>query len=90
MPSEMCGHRAECGLLTPAETDTQQSIHAGHGATFRSGATAWPRIHRMKEKEKRIQTLFDCFNTGGMTLNNYIAAIKHITVPYCLSISSVL
>jgi len=50
-----------------------------NGATFRSGATAWPWIHHMKKKEKRIQTLFDHFNTGGMTLNKYIAAIKHIT-----------
>ena len=33
----------------------------------------------MKEKEKRIQTLFDRFNTGGMTLNEYLAAIKHLT-----------
>ena len=32
----------------------------------------------MKEKEKRIQTLFDCFNTGGMTLNEYLA----VQAPY--------
>jgi len=46
---------------------------------FRSGATAWPPICCTKENEKRIQTLFDCFNTGGMTLNEYLAAIKHLT-----------
>ncbi len=31
----------------------------------------------MKEKEKRIQTLFDRFNAGGMTLNAYLSTIKH-------------
>lgn len=46
---------------------------------LRSGATARPRRRRMKEKEKRIQTLFDRFNSGGMTLNEYLAAIKHLT-----------
>jgi len=33
----------------------------------------------MKEKEKRIQTLFDLFNTGGLALNKYLAANKHLT-----------
>ena len=47
--------------------------------SFRSGATARPQRHRMKEKEKRIQTLFDRFNTGSMALNEYLAAIKHLT-----------
>ena len=38
--------------------------------SFRSGATARPRRRRMKEKEKRIQTLFDRFN-AGVTLDEY-------------------
>ena len=33
--------------------------------SFRSGATAQPQRHRMKEK--RIQTLFDHFNAGPST-----------------------
>ena len=33
----------------------------------------------MKEKEKRIQTLFDRLNAGRITLNEYLADIKHLT-----------
>ena len=33
----------------------------------------------MKEKEKRIQTLFDQFNVGNITLNEYLGAIKYLT-----------
>ncbi len=43
--------------------------------SYMSGATAWPQRRRMKEKEKRIQTLFDRFNTGGSA---YLSAIKHL------------
>jgi hypothetical protein len=46
---------------------------------FRSGGTTRPRRRRMKEKEKRIQTLFDRFNAGNLTLDEYLAAIKHLT-----------
>jgi len=37
MPLEKCGHRAECGLLTPAETDGQQSVHATQDAALVMG-----------------------------------------------------
>ena len=47
--------------------------------SFRSGATVPPRRQIMKEKEKWIQTLFDAFNAGGITLNEYLAAVKHLT-----------
>ena len=47
--------------------------------SFRSGATARQWRHCMKEKEKKIQTLFERFNTGGMSLNEYLAAISHLT-----------
>ena len=40
--------------------------------SFRSGATVRPWRRRMKEKEKRIQTLFDCFNAGDISLNEYL------------------
>ena len=32
----------------------------------------------MKEKEKRIQTLFDRFNADGISFNEYLGAIKHL------------
>ena len=47
----------------------------------RSGATAWPRRHCTLEK-KWIQTLFDCFedfNSGDISLNEYLGAVKHLT-----------
>ena len=45
--------------------------------SFRSGATAQPQGRCMKEK--RIQTLFDRFNAGDISLNEYLGAIKHLT-----------
>jgi hypothetical protein len=33
----------------------------------------------MKEKEERVQTLFDHFNAGSLTLDEYLAATKHLT-----------
>ena len=47
--------------------------------SFRLGATPRPQRCRMKEKEKRIQTLFERFNGGGISLNEYLGAIKHLT-----------
>ncbi len=35
--------------------------------SYMFGATARPQRRQMNEKEKWIQTLFDRFNTGGMT-----------------------
>ena len=46
---------------------------------FSSGATALSRRRRMKVKEKRIQTLFDRFNAGDMTVEEYLASIKYHT-----------
>ena len=46
--------------------------------SFMSGAMAQPRRCRMKEKEKRIQTVFDRFNAGDISLNEYLGAIKHL------------
>ena len=45
-------------------------------ATFKSGATLPPR--KIREKEKRIQTLFECFNSGNCSLNDYLEAMKHL------------
>ena len=39
----------------------------------------WPRRRRIREKEKRMQTLFNRSNAGSLTLNEYLAAIKHFT-----------
>ena len=47
--------------------------------TFRSGATTRPRRCRMKEKEKRIHALFDRFNAGNITLNEYLGAYWTVT-----------
>jgi len=52
--------------------------------SFWSGATARPRIRRMKEKEKRIQTLSPLQHRRLDSNNEYLAAIKHLglSVPY--------
>ena len=44
--------------------------------SFRIGATSRQRRRRVK-KEKRIQTLFDRFNAGNISLEEYLGAIKH-------------
>ena len=36
--------------------------------SYRTGTTSRQRKHRVKEKEKRIQALFDCFNAGNISL----------------------
>ncbi len=52
--------------------------------SYMSGATARPPRRRMKEKEKRIQTPFDRFNTGGI----HVSAIKHLTGLYLTFVTS--
>lgn len=47
--------------------------------TLRTGATARPQKRCMKEKEKGIRALFDRFNGGTLSLDDYIDAIKHLT-----------
>ena len=47
--------------------------------TLRLGATSCPQRHCVKEKEKRIEVLFDCFNGGTLSLDDYLEAIKHLT-----------
>ena len=44
--------------------------------SYRTGATSRQRRRRVKEKEKRIQTLFDRFNAGNISLEEYLGAIK--------------
>ena len=57
----------------------EEAVTKAKLANFRSGATVRPRRRRMQEKEKRIQRLFDRFNGGTITLEDYIDAIKHQT-----------
>ena len=57
----------------------EEAVTTAKTQSFRFGATVRPQRCRMKEKEKRILTLFDCFNAGGITFNEYLAAIKHLT-----------
>ena len=47
--------------------------------SFRAGATVRQRRRRMKEKEKRIQTLFERFDGGEISLDEYLGVIKHQT-----------
>ena len=55
----------------------EETVSKAKIQNFSSGATARPRRRRMKEKEKRIQTLFERFNAGGMTLEEYLTAIRY-------------
>lgn len=57
----------------------EEAVMKAKLANFRSGVTVRPRRRRMKEKEKRIQRLFDRFNGGTITLDDYMDAIKHLT-----------
>ena len=44
---------------------------------YRTGATSRQRRRHVKEKEKRIQALFDRFNAGNISLKDNLGAIKH-------------
>ncbi len=57
----------------------EEAVTKAKITSLRSGATARPRRRRMKEKEKRIHALFDRFNAGSVTLNEYLGAIKYLT-----------
>ena len=57
----------------------EESVTKAKIQSFRTGATSCQRRHRVKEKEKRIQTLIDRFNAGNISLNKFLGAIKHQT-----------
>ena len=40
-------------------------------ATFESGATLLPR-RKIREKDKKIQTFFEHYNSGNGSLNDYL------------------
>ena len=44
-----------------------------------SGATGPPRRRRVRERERRIQTLFQRFNGGTISIDEYLEAFKHQT-----------
>ena len=56
------------------ETVTKAKIQ-----TLKSGTATHPRLCCQKEKEKRIQRLFDRFNSSAISLDEYLTAIKHLT-----------
>ena len=56
----------------------EEAITKAKILSFRTGATVRQR-RQMKEKEKRIQTLFEHFNGGDINLDEYLGAIKHQT-----------
>ena len=44
-----------------------------------AGAQQAPRRRRVRQKEWRVQYLFDQFNSGTMPLNDYLEAMKYNT-----------
>ena len=57
----------------------EESVTKANIQSYRTGATSRQRRRCVKEKEKRIQTLFDRFNAGNINLKKYLRAIKHET-----------
>ena len=57
----------------------EESVTKANIQSYRTGATSRQRRRRVKEKKKRIQTLFDRFNAGNINLEEYLRAIKHQT-----------
>ena len=47
------------------------------GMQFETGATQMPRRRKVRDREKRLQNIFDRFRTGSMTIDEYLEAIKH-------------
>ena len=46
---------------------------------YETGAALPPRRRRYEEKEKRLQALFERFNAGATTLDDYLEAVKYQT-----------
>ena len=44
-----------------------------------AGAQQAPRQRRVRQKERRIQNLFARFNSGAMSLNDYLETMKYNT-----------
>ena len=42
-----------------------------------AGAQQAPRRRRVRQKERRIQNFFARFNSGAMSLNDYLEAMKY-------------
>ena len=59
--------------------EREESVTKANIQSYRTGATSHQRRRRVKEKEKRIQTLFDRSNAGNINLEKYLRAIKHQT-----------
>ena len=57
--------------------EREESVTKAKIQSYRTGATSRQRRRRVKEKEKRIQALFDRFNAGNISLEEYLGAIKH-------------
>ncbi len=57
----------------------EEAVSKAKIQSLRTGATARPQRRRIKEREKRIHALFDRFNGGSISLDEYLEAIKHLT-----------
>ena len=56
----------------------EESVTKAKILSFRTGATSCQR-RRCGEGEEDTQTLFDRFNAGNISLEEYLRAIKHQT-----------
>ena len=57
----------------------EESVTKAKIQSYRTGATSCQRRCRVKEKENMMQTLFDHFNAGNISLEEYLGAIQHQT-----------
>ena len=46
---------------------------------YESGAKEPPRRRKVRERERRIQTLFQRFNGGNISIDLYLESFKHHT-----------
>ena len=46
---------------------------------YESGAILPARRRKVREKERRLTTLFDRFNNGELSLDDFLEAVKHQT-----------
>ena len=46
---------------------------------YESGAKEPPRRRKVRESERRIQTLFQRFNGGKISIDEYLESFKHHT-----------
>ena len=57
----------------------EESIKTMKVQQLLAGASLAPRRRRLREKERRLQSLFQRFELGTISIDDYLETVKHLT-----------